>query len=196
MTTPTKIAGYDYENVDPAETPVTQEALDLLKATLLWDDTTDALLRRVGELLEKQVEDILDLWYGYVGSHPHLVTYFDGPAGEPDTAYLAGVRARFGAWIRDLCTREFDEQWLAYQHEVGLRHHSAKKNQTDGVDSPRAYVPLRYMIAFVYPITATIRDFLDRAASPDDDVDALVDAWFKAVVLSTTLWTEPYSDLW
>lgn len=192
----TKITGYDYESIDPAATPVTLEELDALKATLLWDDTTDTLLRRAGELLEEQVEDILDLWYGYVGSHPHLVTYFDGTSGEPDSAYLSAVRARFGQWIRDLCNRDFDSRWLAYQHEVALRHHSAKKNVTDGINSPQAYVPLRYLIAFVYPITVTIRDFLARAAGPDDDVDALVDAWFKAVVLTTALWAEPFSDLW
>ena len=41
---------------------------------------------------------------------------------------------------------------------IALRHHTAGKNKTDGVDSVPV-IHARYLIAFIYPITATIRQF-------------------------------------
>ncbi len=193
----TTIHGYTYGEPSVERSPVGRDDLALLEQTLLWTDDDTRALRRAGEVLADQTDAILDLWYAYVGSHPHLVASFAGPDGMPAPDYLAAVRARFGRWIVDLCTRERDDDWLAYQEEIALRHHSAKKNQTDGIDSPAGHVPLRYLIAFVWPITATIRDFL--AAKGDDaaEVDAMHQAWFKAVTLSVVLWARPYSpDLW
>ena len=53
-------------------------------------------------------------------------------------------------------------------------------------------VDLRYVIAFVYPITATIRDFLDDGDPSAEGVDAMCHAWFKSVALQVTLWSYPY----
>ncbi len=63
------IAGYDYGQV--AASPITMEDLELLKKTLLWTEEDDRYLAMAGEVLKDQVEKVLDLWYGYVGSHPH-----------------------------------------------------------------------------------------------------------------------------
>jgi hypothetical protein len=189
------IPGYTYGSVPPS--PVTRADLDLLLDTLLWTDDDKAALRLAGEVLADQIDDVLDLWYGYVGSKPHLVASFAGRDGQPDANYLAAVRARFGQWIRDLTTREFDETWLAYQEEIGRRHHESAKGRTDGVESPATYVPLRYMVAFIWPITATIRDFLAKKGHSPADVDRMHQAWFKAVTLSTVLWVRPYNErLW
>jgi hypothetical protein len=84
--------------------------------------------------------------------------------------------------VRDVCE---------HQHEIALRHTRAKKNATDGVDSV-SEVPLRYMIAFVFPITATMRSFLAAKGHAPDDVDGMHTAWFKAVVLHVCLWAQPY----
>ena len=65
------IPGYTYGQV-PAS-PVSMQDLELLKKTLLWTEEDDRYLALAGEVLKDQVEEILDLWYGYVGSHPHLV---------------------------------------------------------------------------------------------------------------------------
>jgi hypothetical protein len=65
-----------------------------------------------GEVLKDQIDAVLDLWYGFVGSHPHLVYYFSGPDGKPDANYLAAVRQRFGQWILDTCNRPYDQDWL------------------------------------------------------------------------------------
>lgn len=189
--------GYAYGDPALATSPVTADDLAELKASVLWTDADRDALRRAAEILVPRTEAILDLWYGFVGGNPHLVATFAGRDGQPDAAYLAGVRARFGLWIRDLCTRDFDEAWLAYQDEVAARHHSAKKNRTDGVDSPSGHVPLRHLVALVVPITVTIRGFLAEGESDPARVDEMYQAWFKAVTLSVSLWARPYTpELW
>ena len=70
------------------------------------------------------------------------------------------------------------------------------KNTTDGVDST-PYVPLRHLIALIYPITATIRPFLVKAGATDDRLDAMHEAWRKSVVMQVALWARPYvADSW
>jgi Protoglobin len=101
----TSIPGYDYAAAELPPSPVTPGDVELLKATLLWSDDDDRYLRLAGEVLADQVDDVLDLWYGYVASHPHLLHYFTDPGGEPIPEYLERVRARFAQWVRDVCTR-------------------------------------------------------------------------------------------
>jgi hypothetical protein len=192
----TGIAGYDFGAPGLGRSPVSAEELELLKATLLWSEEDDRRLRMAGEVLADQVDAVLDLWYGYVGSHPHLVHYFSGPDGQPIGAYLDGVRERFAQWVRDVCERPYDQAWLDYQEEIALRHTSARKNVTDGVESVPE-IALRYLVAFVFPITATMRDFLAAKGHGADDVEAMHAAWFKAVVLHVCLWCRPYApDRW
>ena len=186
------IPGYAYGSPELPRSPVTEEDLRLLEATLLWTADDERYLRMAGEVLADQVEAVLDLWYGYVGSHPHLVRYFAGADGQPDDRYLQRVRARFGQWIRDLCQRPRDRAWLDYQEEIAQRH-TNRKNETDGVDS-EPLIPLRYLVAFVYPITATIRDFLAAKGHGPDDVEGMFQAWFKSVALTVVLWARPYAE--
>lgn len=189
MTLQKDIAGYDYGNVPPS--PLTLQDLDLLKQSVLFTEEDERYLRLAGDVLDDQIEDILDLWYGFVGSHPHLVYYFTGLDGQPIGDYLAAVRKRFGQWILDTCRRPYDQTWLNYQQEIGLRHHRSKKNLTDKVESV-ANIGARYLVAFIYPITATIRDFLARKGHNAEEVDRMHQAWFKSVVLQVALWLQPY----
>ncbi len=184
----TNIPGYAYGQVGPS--PLTLSDLDLLKKTLLFTDEDVRYLRMAGDVLADQVDDILDLWYGYVGSHPHLVAYF-AHNGTPNADYLAAVRKRFGQWILDLCRRDYDQEWLNYQHEIALRHHSTKKNRTDGVEAA-PIVHFRYMVAFIFPITHTIKGFLAKKGHSSQEVEAMHAAWFKAVTLTALLWCCPY----
>jgi hypothetical protein len=186
------IAGYSYDDAGLEPSPVTLEELTALQHSLLWSDADQVALRRAGQILVPQTDAILDVWYGFVAANPHLVAAFSGPDGRPDSDYLIAVRARFGQWIADLCTRDYDARWLAYQEEIGLRH-TTKKNRTDQITSPAGHVRLRDLIGLIVPITVTIRDFL-AAGEPDPTVvDAMHQAWFKAVTLSVALWTRPYS---
>ncbi|MEJ5249327.1 protoglobin domain-containing protein [Caldilinea sp.] len=190
--TQTTIPGYTYGQPTVAHSPISAQEFDLLKQTVLWSEEDERYLRMAGDVLADQVEDVLDLWYGFVGSHPHLLHYFTGPDGKPIDIYLSRVRARFGQWILDTCRRPYDQTWLDYQEEIALRHHSTRKNQTDQVNAP-PIVPLRYMIAFIYPITATIRGFLAKKGHSAEEVEKMHQAWFKSIVLQVVLWSRPYA---
>jgi hypothetical protein len=185
-----QIKGYDYGKASLEMSPVTMQDLDLLKKTLLWSDDDTTYLQMAGEILKDQTNDVLDLWYGYVGSNEHLLYYFT-KGGQPNMDYLTAVRARFGQWILDICQKPHDQMWLNYQHEIAKRHHSVRKNQTDGVDTV-PIVHYRYMTAFIYPITATIRGFLAKKGNTQSEIEAMQNAWFKAVTLTVILWTYPY----
>jgi hypothetical protein len=186
----TNIPGYTYGCAAPS--PVTMKEFEELKQAVLFTAEDEKYLKMAGEVLKDQIDAVLDLWYGFVGSHPHLVYYFSGPDGKPDANYLAAVRQRFGQWILDTCNRPYDQEWLNYQHEIGLRHHRTKKNKTDNVRSV-PIVPLRYLIAFIYPITATIKPFLAKKGHSPEEVDKMHQAWFKSVTLQVALWSYPYA---
>jgi hypothetical protein len=181
--------GYTYGQVHAS--PVSLADLGELRQAVLLGDDDVTLLRRAGEILDGQVEDILDVWYGFVGGHPFLLSAFAGADGKPIPEYLDRVRPRFGQWIRDTCMRNYDEEWLAYQEEIALRHTTARKNVVDHVQATD-HVPLRFLVALIYPITATVRPFLAKGARDDDDLDAMWHAWFKAVTLQVALWTRAY----
>lgn len=187
----TPIAGYSFGAAE-TRSPLSMEDFDLLKKTVLFNEDDVRYLQMAGQVLDDQVEDVLDLWYGFVASHPHLVYYFSNREGNPIPDYLAAVRLRFGQWIRDTCAARYDVTWLNYQQEIGLRHARSKKNQTDRVDSAAGHIPLRYMIAFIYPITATIKPFLAKKGHAEEEVEKMFQAWFKSVVLQVTLWSAPY----
>ena len=141
-----QIHGYTYDE-NPTVSPVSKGDLDLLLSTLLWTEDDADALSKAGGILEPQIDDILDLWYGYVGSNPHLVASFNGANGEPAGDYLAAVRLRFAQWIRDLCNRPWDQQWLNYQHEVGRRH-VVTMGDTDDVASDQTHaLPHRVHLA-------------------------------------------------
>lgn len=186
------IPGYTYGQPGLEPSPVSERELDELKASVMFGEADEAALRRAGDVLADQVEDVLDVWYGFVADNPHLVAFFSAEDGTVLQDYLAGVRPRFGQWILDTCRRPFDRAWLDYQHEIALRHTTAKKNATDGVAAITP-VPLRYLVAFIYPISSTIRPFLAKKESDPEQVEAMAQAWHKAVTLQVALWARPYT---
>jgi hypothetical protein len=126
-----------------------------------------------------------------VGANPHLLAAFSGPNGQPDQAYLAAVRRRFGRWILDTARADYDQAWLDYQHEIGLRHHRTGKNRTDGAGAAD-HIPLRYVLALLVPITTTLKPFLVEGGAAPEEVEAMHQAWVKAVLLQVILWSHPY----
>jgi Protoglobin len=187
----TDIPGYTYGTDAVARSPVSLQELELLQATLLLGEDDLAALRRSGPILAPRVEEILDVWYGFVGANPHLLAAFSSADGQPDQRYLAAVRRRFGRWILDTARAEYDQAWLNYQHEIGLRHTRRAKNRTDGADAAD-HIPLRYVLALLVPITTTLRPFLDGDGATPDEVEAMHQAWVKAVLLQVILWSHPY----
>jgi hypothetical protein len=191
MSTTLAIPGYTYGTDAVERSPVTPEEFELLKQSALFDEDDIRYLRMSYDVLKDQVEDILDVWYGFIGSTPQLVATFTDSAGKPIEEYLKAVRKRFGQWILDTARGEYDQAWLDYQHEIGLRHHRAKKNRTDGVQgSP--IVPFRYLFPVVYPVTFTLKPFLARGGHGPEEVEKMYNAWLKSCLLQMTLWARPY----
>ena len=191
MTTP-PIPGYTYGQPQLAHSPVTLQELDLLKKTLLFTDEDVRYLRMSHDVLKDQTDQVLDVWYGFVASNPHLVYYFGKKQdGQPDGEYLAAVRRRFGQWILDTASANYDQKWLDYQYEIGRRHHRTAKNQTDGAKSVDN-INYRYIPALIYPITATLKPFLAKKGHSVEDVEKMHQAWVKSVILQVILWSQPY----
>ena len=88
---------------------------------------------------------------------------------------------------------DFDEAWLAHQVEIARRHHRVGKNRTDGVRSVD-HIPYRYIVPLLVPITLTLRPFLEEGGASSGDVDGMLAAWLKAVILQVTLWSLPYCN--
>ena len=187
----TDIAGYTYGTDAVPRSPFSLDELRLLQSTLLLGEDDLTALRRSADLLAPQVEAILDVWYGFVGANPHLLAAFTGSDGQPNQAYLAAVRRRFGRWILDTARAEFDQAWLDYQQEIGVRHTRRGKNRTDGVQAAD-HIPLRYVLALLIPITTTLKPFLANGGATPDEVEAMHQAWVKAVLLQVILWSQPY----
>jgi hypothetical protein len=183
--------GYDYGAVPPS--PVTLAELDQLKATAGFTEADARALKKAGDILIPQAEAMVDEWRGIIGKQEHLGHWFVGPDGKPDDTYKAAVKARFVQWVRDVFVQPFDQAWLDYQEEIGLRHTPAKKNKTDGAVTPRL-VPLRYLLGFAPPILAAAHARLADA----EDSAAMQAAWTKAVMLTLTLWARPFTrdGLW
>jgi hypothetical protein len=143
-------------------------------------------------VVKDQIEAILDVWYGFVGANPHLLASFSHRTeGTPLGDYLGRVRARFGQWILDTARADYDQRWLDYQHEIGLRHHRSKKNVTDGAPST-AIVPFRDLFALIFPVTFTLKPFLAAKGHSAAEVDQMYAAWIKSCLLQLTLWSHPY----
>jgi hypothetical protein len=187
-----KIPGYTYGQKSVARAPYTVKDLESLKKTLLFGEDDLKALRQSRAILEGQTDAILDVWYGFVASTPELVESFKNiKTGKPDAAYLAAVRRRFGQWILDTADANYDQTWLDYQYEIGLRHTRAKKNRTDKAPSV-AQVNFRYIPALTIPITTTLKPFLAKGGASAADVERMHAAWVKAVLLQSILWSYPY----
>jgi hypothetical protein len=186
------IPGYTHGTSAVARSPLSLEDFEQMKSTVLFGDDDVRYLRMSRDVVSDQVEAILDVWYGFVGSQPHLLASFSGARdGVPLGDYLGAVRRRFGQWILDTARAEYDQRWLDYQHEIGLRHHRARKNRTDGASSTEL-VPFRNLFAMVFPVTLTLKPFLARRGHSSDDVEKMYAAWVKSCILQVTLWSHPY----
>jgi hypothetical protein len=185
-------AGYTYGTSQVKKSPVSLDELKLLQQALLFGEEDVKYLRMSHDILKGQTNEILDVWYGFVASTPQLVYFFGNKTtGKPDGDYLAKVRERFAMWIVQTAEANYDQKWLDYQHEIGLRHHSIKKNKTDNVNS----VPIinyRYIPALTIPVTTTLKPFLAKTGSSAQDVEKMHAACVKSVLLQSILWGQPY----
>lgn len=186
------ISGYTYGTATVPRAPISLAEFELLKQTVLFGEDDVKALRQSQAVVTDQVEAILDVWYGFVGSNPHLLnTFVRVSDGQPDTDYLGAVRKRFGQWILDTAGGQYDQAWLDYQFEIGRRHHRIGKNETDKV-AAAPHISFRYLPALLYPVTATLRPFLAKQGHSPAEVGAMHQAWIKSVLLQVILWSYPY----
>ena len=151
MSTNPMIPGYTHGTAAVPRAPISLAEFELMKKTVLFSEDDVKALQQSQAVVKDQVEAILDVWYGFVGANPHLVsTFFRVSDGQPDMDYLGAVRKRFGQWILDTAGANYDQAWLDYQFEIGRRHHRMGKNVTDKV-AAAAHIPLRYIPALLYP---------------------------------------------
>ncbi len=196
LTVPSSIPGYDYGAPESALSPMPENEFSQLEQTAGWTDADARVLARHAALFRAKAESMVDSWRAVISSQPHLSRWFAKPDGAPDDEYKAGVKRRFVQWVIDVAARPHDRDWLNYQHEIGLRHTPAKKNHTDGAQSP-PLVPFRYLLGFI-PVVLPIRGFFSDAIQDTAELQRLEDAWAKSLLLHITLWSRAYvaEDLW
>ncbi|WP_207514100.1 protoglobin domain-containing protein [Longitalea luteola] len=187
------VAGYDYGAKELATSPVSMKELEQLKQTITLDSDDMKYLRMAGDVLETQTEAIVTLWRGVISSTPHLSYYFKDAQGNIDEQYKEKVKERFKQWILDVCYKPYDQDWLNYQHEIGLRHMEAKKNKTDNANTP-PHIPMRYVLAFTAVVNDTMKPFLAKKGHSLGVIEKMHKAWCKAVLLHVVLWTRAYCD--
>jgi hypothetical protein len=186
------IHGYDRGTEKVAKSPITLAEWEDLKKSALFSEEDAVYLRLSESVLAVQVDDLLKTWRGIIFDHPHLRAYDEDPkTHEVDTSYTAAVAKRFGQWVIDTARANYDQAWLDYQYEIGLRHHRSKKNQTDHAHT-LGHIRARDVIAFCASIVVPMRAFLAKGGHPPDVVERMYDAWWKAMILQATLWMQPY----
>lgn len=187
------IPGYTYGTEASAASPISLHDLDLLKQSVRFTQEDERYLRMAGEVLSEQTSELVQSWRAVIASMPHLAHYSQDLNGQPDPHYSGDSGLRFRQWVLDTCLRAYDQDWLNYQQEIGLRHTSLKKNQTDGVQSA-PYIPLRYVVAFTAVINENVKPFLASKGHSTEDVEGMYRAWCKSVQLQVALWSEPYTN--
>jgi pimeloyl-ACP methyl ester carboxylesterase len=188
------IPGYNPGAPEVAKSPITLDELKDLKATCLFTDEDMVYLRLSYDVLKDQAEDLVTMWRGIIAQHVHLASYsFDRETGKPDKEYGVAVGRRFAQWVLDTARAEYDQEWLDYQHEIGLRHHRAKKNVTDHANTT-AHIRGRDVIGFAAATVSPMRPYLEKGGHSPEVVLRMQEAWWKSMILQVTLWSQPYMN--
>jgi Protoglobin len=188
------LPGYNPGSPEVAKSPITLEELKELKATCLFTDEDMVYLRLSYDVLTDQAEDLVTMWRGIIAQHVHLASYgLDRETGEPDKEYAAAVGKRYAQWVLDTARAEYDQAWLDYQYEIGLRHHRKKKNVTDHANAA-AHIRGRDVLGFAAATVAPMRPYLEKGGHSSDVVQRMQEAWWKSMILQVTLWSQPYMN--
>ena len=142
------LPGYHPGSPENAKSPISMNELKELMASTFFTDEDVVYLRLSYDILKDQAEELVTVWRGIIALHHHLARYSeDVKTGELDEDYGERVGKRFAQWVLDTARAKYDEEWLDYQYEIGLRHHRAKKNQTDNAHTA-PHIAGRDLIAF------------------------------------------------
>jgi pimeloyl-ACP methyl ester carboxylesterase len=187
-----RIPGYDLGSSGVAKSPITIAEWEDLKKSALFSEEDVVYLRLSHDVLADHVDDLLHVWRGIIADHPHLRAYNeDQRTQEVDSNYTQSVGKRFAQWVLDTAKAQYDQAWLDYQYEIGLRRHRSKKNKTDGAHTTE-HIRGRDVLAFSAAIVTPMKPFLAKMGHPGEVVDRMYDAWWKSMILQVTLWSQPY----
>ncbi len=192
--TSVSIPGYSFGMAEVGLSPISLRELEELKVTAAFTDEDARYLQLAGLALEGQTRQVVEHWRSHViASIPHLARHSRTPEGAAIPEYLARSNRRFEQWILDTCQRPYDQDWINYQHEIALRHTSARKNKVDGVRST-PFAPLGDIIAFAAVMNETIKPYLAAKGNSADEVEKMHRAWCKSMHIQLALWTAAYAD--
>jgi len=93
--------------------------------------------------------------------------------------------------VLDTARAQYNQEWLDYQYEIGLRHHRSKKNKTDNGHT-LGHIRARDLIAFCASIVIPMKPYLAKKGHSPEIVNRMYDAWWKSMILQATLWIQPY----
>jgi hypothetical protein len=174
------------------ESPITKDEFKALKESCRFTDWDMVYLRLIYDVLMDQAEDLVTMWRGIIAQHTHLASYSrDRYSGKPDKEYGVAVGKRLARWALDTARAEYDQRWLDYQYEIGLRHHRAKKNVTDHAHTATR-IGGRDVIGFDAPTVGPMHPYLEKGGHSADTVLRIQEAWWKSMILQVTLWPQPY----
>lgn len=148
---PERIPGYTYGTDQAATSPLTLEDLDRLKEAVWLTADDEQALREAADILADQADDMVTAYRQRLSELPFMRPYSGHPDGTPNPEYGAASKPRFDRWIIDACTRPLDQDWLNYQHEIGLRHTRSKKDKTDRHALDADLLPRRHGFAAPLP---------------------------------------------
>ena len=185
-------SGYTYGTDAVPTSPLTLEDLRQIEAAAHVQPGDAELLARAEPILAPHAMEMVDTWRGILAQKTYLAAHSAHPDGQPNPEYAQASKPRFAQWIIDMCTRARDQAWLDYQYLIGARHMSAAKNAADGADST-PFVPLRYVLAFIAP-TVEVGHRLLAEGFEGAELDAVRDAWTRAVTVAVTVWAYAYRD--
>jgi hypothetical protein len=187
-----RLPGYTFGTPQVPRSPITGDEWEELKKSALFSEEDVVYLRLSETVLKDQVDALLTTWRGIIFDHPHLRAYDEHPrTHEVDADYAKAVAKRFGQWVLDTARAKYDQAWLDYQYEIGLRHHRSKKNQTDGGHT-LGHIRARDLVAFCASIVVPMKSFLGSKGHSAEVVNRMYDAWWKSMLLQATLWLQPY----
>lgn len=193
MTTRETPDGYSYGSAKLQHCPITLEELAQVEAAVDVQPQDAELLRRAEPLLAEHAMEMVTTWRGILGAKPFLAKYSAHPDGTPNPDYAEASKPRFARWVSDVCLLPHDQAWLDQQYEIGRRHTSDAKNLTDDADSA-PFIPLRFVLGFIAPTVRVGREVLSEQFS-GAELDAVHDAWTRAVVLHVTIWSLAWREL-
>jgi Protoglobin len=189
-----EIPGYNYGDREVACSTLSDKELEQLKVGAGFTHEDVRYLRMAGEVLQDQTAEIVHRWRSDIIAHiPHLAKHSRALDGGLLPDYLTRSNKRFEQWILDTCLRPYDRAWLDYQHEIGLRHTAARKNQVDHVSST-AEVPFHDVLSFIPMINETMKTYLAKRGHSSDEVEKMHQAWSKSMLLQMAIWTKSYGS--